>query len=351
MKHYLSIVLILALALIACRAVQGVPDSSTAEVPNDTPGAAVSGPQTTPPAGTGTPEAGAAQQTQAAPPENEPEPTAADPAPTAGEPLSQARPPQSQAAEIRPPDRRAELTRLSNLLGFQVSGQDGALLGTAADFIINTCETYLIYFVLDPAETLNIASGSHLIVPYEVVTINSGALDAQAGAIVLSLTPGQVAAAPGVPASLELFPTDWEAGVRDYWSQVARISNLTTECRVAAPGGGTVAIQKIAYATELLGAELKDGLQTVLGTVEEAILAPESGKLAFFVVNLQDGQGLVLVPLRVVNIPNEALEPGAALELVLLTENERLLNAPRINSLEEATQDPVQGAAIQHWGQ
>jgi sporulation protein YlmC with PRC-barrel domain len=234
-----------------------------------------------------------------------------------------------------------------------VVDRDGALLGAVSDVIVNTCETYLIYFLLDPVEGLGAAAGDRLIIPYEVVTINSGALDAQSRSVVLQLTSSQLTGAPAFPASLELLPPDWETEVRSYFSQRVRISNLTTECRVAAPGtdsdGGTVVVHKIAYLTGLVGAGLFDGLQNRLGTVEEAIFSPESGKLSFFVIRLQDDSGWVLVPLRVVNIPKSALEPGGELSLVLLTENDLLLSSPKLAALEEAVRDDVQGKAIQHW--
>jgi sporulation protein YlmC with PRC-barrel domain len=268
-------------------------------------------------------------------------------------PAPAGKPPQSQAAEIRPPERRDELTRLSALTGFQVVDRDGALLGTVSDAVVNTCETYLIYLLLDPAEGLSSAPGNRLIIPYEAVTINSGALDAQSRSVVLQLTSGQLSGAPAFPESLELIPPDWETEVRSYFSQWVRISNLTTECRVAAPGndpaGGNVVVHKIAYLTGLIGAGLFDGLQNLLGTVEEAIFSPESGKLSFFVTRLLDGSGWVLVPLRVVNIPKSALEPGGELSLVLLTENDLLLNAPKLATIEEAVRDEVQGKAFQHW--
>lgn len=273
-------------------------------------------------------------------------PVETSPATQGEHPFPGGKPPQSQAAEIRPPDMRTELTRLSTWMGMEVTGLDSVPLGTATDYIINTCETYVVYFTIAPAESFGMGNEDEWIIPYEVVTINSGALDAEKPAISLYLHPEQLANAPAFPASLPLFPTTWEDPVRAYWSEAARISNLTTECRVA---GGSTVVQKNAYASRLMGAPLKDGLQNQLGTVEEAILAPESGKLAFFVVNLEGDQGLVLVPLRVVNIPQEALSPEAELSLVLLTENEVLLNAPRISTLEEATSDAAQGSAIQHW--
>jgi hypothetical protein len=219
-----------------------------------------------------------------------------------------------------------------------------------SDWVVNTCETYLIYFLLTPGERLTPPAGSRLVIPFEAVTINSGVLDARAQAIQLAVDESQLAGAPAFPESLDLVPTDWEAEVRAFWSQTVRLSNLTSGCRVAAPEGGTIEIHKVAYASELIGAVLRDGLQNELGRVEEIILEPESGKVSFFVTRLQAGEGLVLVPLRVVNIPKEALEPGAEISLVLLTENDLLLNAPQIESLEEAVQWRAHGAAQSHWG-
>ncbi len=263
------------------------------------------------------------------------------------------KPPQSQASGIRPPEMREQLTRLSNLLNFQVVDRDGNPLGTASNYIINTCETYIIYFLVEPASTLNLASGTRLVIPFEAVTINSGILDAQAKAIVLYLGSDQFASAPVIPESLELLPPTWEGDVRAYWSGPIWLSNLTTECRVASPGGdgGTVAVYKDVYATGLLGAELQDGLKNPLGRVEEAILEPESGKLGFFVVNLHDSQERLLVPLRAVNIPKEALIPGNEVSLVLLTENTDLLNAPRIETVEQASSMDAQNAARQYWNE
>ena len=331
----------MALAAIACRVAERALDSP-AEAVETLPAATgqYHPPTEIPRTAQGTtPEAGAAGTPLPAPTEA----GGGEAPPPAG------RPPQSQGAEIRPPELRAQLTRLSALIGFQVLDREGAVLGTVSDFILNTCETYIIYFLLDPSEQLASPAGGRLVIPYEAVTINSGALDAQSGAIQLSLAAGQFAGAPAFPESQELVPTDWEAQVRDYWSQALRLSNLTSGCRVAAPGGGTTEIHKVAYASDLIGAELRDGLQNRLGRVEEAILEPESGKVSFFVISLEDGQGLALIPLGVVNIPRTALEPGNEIWLVLLVENDVLLNAPRISSVAQAAEMQAQGAARQYW--
>lgn len=334
--------LLLALAALACRAPGPAPDNQVEAIETAHASVEANRPYTEiPGSGNGpTPEA----SVTATPIPTQTEAGRTEASPPAG------KPPQSQRAEIRPVELRAALTRASALIGFQVLDRDGAFLGTVADFVINTCETYLIYFLLAPAEELDSPAGSRLVVPYEAVTINSGALDAQAQAIQLSLAAGQFTGAPAFAESQELVPTDWEAEVRAFWSQIVRLSNLTTGCRVAAPGGGTTEVYKVAHTSELIGAELRDGLQNGLGQVEEIILEPESGKASFFVIRLGAGGGLVLVPLRAVNIPKEALGPGSEISLVLLTENELLLNAPQIQTVEEAVQMRAQGAAWGYWG-
>jgi hypothetical protein len=175
-------------------------------------------------------------------------PTAAPPA------AARPKPPQSWAAEIRPTEMRTALTHLSDLIGFRVLDENGGLLGIAADYIINTCETYIIYILLAPGSDPNAEPVSRAAIPFEAVTINSGVLDAQGRAIHLHLLPGQLSGAPVLPAGAPLTPTDWEAAVREFWSGAVRISNLTTRCNAT---GGPV--YKVAYASELLGAKLYDG--------------------------------------------------------------------------------------------
>lgn len=257
------------------------------------------------------------------------------------------KPPQTNAAGIIPPERREELTRLSSLLDFKLTGLDGAVLGQVSDFIINTCETYIIYFTVEPASGLQVAGGQQLIIPFEVVTINSGALDAETQTISIYMTPDLVAAAPTFADDLALFPNTWEETVRAYWLQVARVSPLTSECKAGGSDSAN-AVHKIAYASQLLGAELKDGNQVLLGTVLEAVLEPESGKLGFYVVKRLDDT-LVMVPLGQTNIPKEALVPGQTIELVLLSETNLLLDAPRIASIEEAMNAQTQSNARGYW--
>jgi len=253
-------------------------------------------------------------------------------------------PPQSQAAEIRPQEMRTKLTHLSNLIGYQVLDENGDKLGTASDYIVNTCETYIIYILMEPVASLNLTPGSRVVIPFEALTINSGVLDAQNKAFQLRLIPAQFSGAPTFSAGQQLMPTDWEGAVKSFWSKAFHISNLGTNCNT--PGGP---VYKVAYATQLLGVELYDGLNGLLGAVQEAILEPESGKVSFYIVKPAKGDGLVMVHLRAINIPKEALLPGGSLTLVLLTDPQVFWEAARITSVDEADNFALQSKMRQYW--
>jgi len=235
-------------------------------------------------------------------------------------------------------------THLSSLIGYRVLDINGSELGLASDYIVNTCETYLLYILMDPVIGLDGEPGSRVVIPYEALTVNSGLLDAQAGAIQLRLAPEQLAGAPVLPPGVQLTPTDWEAAVREFWSKAVRIGSLKTSCNV--PGGP---VYKVAYLSQLLGAPLYDGRGELLATVQEAILAPESGKLGFYIVQPARGEGWVMMRLGATNIPKEALVPGAALSLELLTDPGKFWDAPRLTSLDQADSFAMQGKMLQYW--
>lgn len=329
MKRYrfLAILLILALVLMACQLIQQAgkqPAESasiaTTSLKKDIPTDIASQAEQADPAQTQVPE------------KDNPDLTTRD------------TPPQSQAAEIRPKEMRTEVTHLSNLLGYQVLDENGDKLGIASDYIVNTCETYIIYILMEPVASLNIAPGSRVVIPFEVVTINSGVLDAQNKTIQLRLIPEQLSGVPAFPAGQQLTPTDWEGAIREFWSKAVRIGKLATSCNV--PGGP---VYKVAYATQLLGVDLYDGQNDLLGAVQEAILEPESGKVGFYIVKPAKNDGLVMVNLRAINIPKEALIPGGKLTLVLLTDPQVFWGAPRITSIDEADDVALQSKMRQYW--
>jgi sporulation protein YlmC with PRC-barrel domain len=155
----------------------------------------------------------------------------------------------------------------------------------------------------------------------------------------------QFSGAPTFPAGQPLTPTDWEGAARTFWSKAVRIGKLATSCNVS---GGPV--YKVAYATQLLGVELYDGQNNLLGAVQEVLLEPESGNVSFYVVKPAKGDGLVMVHLRATNIPKEALLPGGALTLVLLTDPQVFWDAPHITYIDEADDFALQSKMRQYWG-
>jgi sporulation protein YlmC with PRC-barrel domain len=340
--RYLTLLACLALLLPACRLV-----GQTGGAPPLPAGLAPAGRETAAPALNASPSGPAIPAATRPAATGSPAPTATpSPRPTAGPPpAARSKPPQSQAAEIRPTEMRPALTHLSALIGYRMLGENGQALGAAGDYIVNTCETYILYILMDPGTGPGSGPAGRVAIPFEAVTINSGVLDAQNRAIQLRLLPEQLAGAPALPAAGPLTPTDWEAAVREFWSRRVRIGNLTTRCNV--PGGP---VYKVAYASELLGAKLYDGRGDLLGAVEEAILEPESGKLGFYLVRPAQGEGWVLVRLGATNIPREALAPGATLRLVLLTEPEMFWQAPRLQALAEADSYAMQARMRRYWG-
>ena len=248
-----AVLMSLILVQVACRTVVGEPTAPAEPVEATSPPAV----QPTDPALTeAAPEPTSIPTEVIEPTEVPPEPTSEpiEPPPTEMPPAPPPSdlPPQSNAAEIRPADRRDDLILLSNLMGYQVLDINGDSLGMAPDYIINTCETYIIYFVQEPGGMLEPTPGNRFIVPFEAVTINSGYLDAEVQAIGLHLTADHFAAAPTFPESMPLLPSSWEPPVWAYWPQYVRLGVLTTECNVPSSDGGTVAVQKIAYASQLL---------------------------------------------------------------------------------------------------
>ncbi|NTV65377.1 MAG: hypothetical protein HGA65_17845 [Oscillochloris sp.] len=57
----------------------------------------------------------------------------------------------------------------------------------------------------------------------------------------------------------------------------------------------------------------------------------------------------MMVQLQATNIPKEALLPGEALSLVLLTDPQVFWDAPRITSVDEADDFALQNKLRQYW--
>jgi sporulation protein YlmC with PRC-barrel domain len=259
-----------------------------------------------------------------------------------------------RGAQVVPDTGREQATLLSELLGYSIVDQNGTNLGSVDDFILNLCEAHIVYVVLDADPTLNLENGNMAVFPYETVTLENGIIDVDQRVITVNLASEQFSSAPSTNERFDLATTDWEADIRSHWSEVGRLSNLSTECRVPAAGSEGSArqtITRIEYATEVLDMQLQDGNGNLIGQVEEVLVEPESGWLPFMAIrpneNLQAGSGLILVPFGALNIA--ANEDGATQNLVLLVEPDILENAPTVDSLPSP--GGWEGNAFQYWSQ
>lgn len=347
---------------------EALPDTGGTDLPGADP--ASTAPVQTQPAMT----ASAATEVEATPIGGLPEGDQPDstPAPEeeadSGDQASPASPlPLSDSAQVVPAGDPMEVNRLSTLLGYQVADRSGALIGMANDYIVNLCEAHLLYLVVETAT-------GQILIPYEAVSIGSGIVDAQQRIITLQLDAAQLSDAPLVDARLDTTTVEWEAEVRDYWSALMSLSNLTTGCRVAAvetltesetpeatpaagegePGGSPelTTVTKIAYASNLLSAPLQDGNGNTLGQVQDAYVLPETGRLSYLSVELDrslaSGPGLAAVPVRALNVTHESLNAAV---LVLLVEPEVLANAPTFDDVPDPNDENWMDEALEYWGQ
>jgi sporulation protein YlmC with PRC-barrel domain len=259
-----------------------------------------------------------------------------------------------RGAQVVPDTGREQATLLSELLGYQLVDQNGNNLGSVDDFILNICEAHIVYVVLDADPSLNLETGNLAVFPYETITLEGGVIDVEQRSITVNVDSEQFTSAPSTNERFDLITTDWEANIRSHWSEVGRLSNLSTECRVPAAGSQGSArqtITRIEYATEVLDMQLQDGNGNLIGQVEEVLVEPESGWLPFMAIrpneDLQAGSSLILVPFGALNIA--ANEDGATQNLVLLVEPGIFENAPTVDSLPSP--GGWEGSAFQYWSQ
>jgi sporulation protein YlmC with PRC-barrel domain len=257
-----------------------------------------------------------------------------------------------RGAQVIPETGREAATLLSELLGYQVEDQNGNTLGTVDDFILNMCEAHIVYVVLEADTSLELEDGNMLVFPYETVSLQDGIIDVDQRVIVVSVDAEQFTASPSVRERLDLTTTDWEADIRAHWSEVGRLSNLSTDCNVPVQSGmgennntedsRRQDITRIAYATEVLDMQLVDGNGNLMGQVEEVIVEPESGWLPYVAIRMDNE--LVLAPFGALNLDEATRDQN----LVLLVEPEILENAPRVDSLPH---DGLRGEPFEYWNQ
>jgi sporulation protein YlmC with PRC-barrel domain len=304
-----------------------------------------------------------------------------------------------EGTEVLPPTGAQEGTLLSSWIGLQIVDQDGEVLGTVNDMILNMCEAHILYLVVDPDEALGAAEGQ-VLVPLEVITVGGGTIDAEQGTITVNLPAVDLSGIPTVDvATVDLETADWEADVLGFWASFSPLS-LTTGCRVqpapTSPGtdtgtptvtdepevtgtpeatveptdagtpegtgtpaageddddqSGTVNVTKIALASVILQAALEDGNGSPMGQVEEILVEPETGRLRFVAIRLDEStegeSQLVLAPIGALNIRHE----DGGTTLILLVEADVLLNAPTITAIPDPTNTNWEADAFEYWSE
>jgi sporulation protein YlmC with PRC-barrel domain len=240
-------------------------------------------------------------------------------------------------------------------MGYKVIDRNGALIGTASDYVLNMCEAHILYMVIETDPSIGLKGGNLMLVPYEVVTLGNGQINVDEQSIVLNLDANQVSGAPAITEKPDLTTTDWEQGVRDFWTQIVPLSNLTSGCRVSSTdNSGQTTVTKIAYASQILGTQLQTGTGEGLGQVSDVILVPESGLLRYLVLNPDPSlqvSGSILVPLRAVNINREAAQGHNQIPLVLLVEKKVLQNAPTVSSIPDVSANSWDAKTAGYWSQ
>ncbi len=301
-------------------------------------------------------------------------------------------------ASIVPGSARSQAVLLSNMMNYNVVDQNGNPIGKINDYILNMCESNIIYMVVNADPSLNLQGGNMLVIPYEVFTLGKGAIDVNQHNLVMPISASQVQGAPVVSQKPDLTNTNWESGVRSYWTNIVPLSALTTQCQVpqgpssagvsATPTStvestvqaNNIMITKIAYASDVLGMQVQDGTRKPVGQVKEVYLVPESGRIRYLAVDLSSAQSagtgtpaatsmstpaatpqstqsatqqanmkIVIMPIGAVNLMPAQSGQGQA--LVLVVQPSVLQNAPVMNSLPDVSQPNWDLQAFQYWNQ
>jgi sporulation protein YlmC with PRC-barrel domain len=292
--------------------------------------------------------------------------------------------PQSRAAQIMPETARSEMTLLSNWMDLVVIDSAGNRIGTVHDYVLNTCEAHIIYVAIQldgEDDTLD----NLVLMPYEVVTLGGGILDADERVMVVAISSDEFRNAPAISVDADITDVTWETEALDYWSGYVTISDLSTECMAVLTGqsnnnqnnnanandnensnlndndndntnqsvqaGDRTTVVKIDYASNILQARVQDGNGQAIGVVEDVHLFPESGLLRFLVVNMnaEGQQGYVLIPFGAINIESQDIAGDTV--LVLLVERQILMNAPTFDQLPDTTQDNWDGESFEYWSE
>jgi sporulation protein YlmC with PRC-barrel domain len=262
--------------------------------------------------------------------------------------------PDSEDAPALPDSGAQARNYLSTMLTYEIIDSAGQEVGPVEDYIINMCEAYLLYVVVEASETLESEDGSNILIPYEAFTLDGEVRADGQSQLVLNQPVGEVVGAPVVDLEeLDMTTNEWEPAVEDFWTERTTMT-FNSGCPVPAAGDGSDRqwIVRIALAEEVLETVIVDGNDQLLADVEEILLTPESGHLRYVVARLDQSldpdQNLVLIPIGALNVNHEN-QPGTT--LVLLVDNEVLLNAPRLEAIPDSTSTEWEGRYFEYWSQ
>ncbi len=297
-------------------------------------------------------------------------------------------------AKVNPADARSQAVLLSNVMNYNVVDRNGHPIGKVSDYILNMCESNIIYMVIDADPSLNLQNGSMLVVPYQEFTLASGVIDVNNHNLVMNIDQSSFQGAPAFNQKPDLSNTSWESDVRDYWTNIVQLSALSTQCQVpqgpvsasqtTTPSGTAQAtvqadntmVTKIAYASDVLGMQLLDGQGNPVGQVNEVYLVPESGRIRYLAIDKSGAQQpgtatqaatpmstpaatsqsaqsgnmqIVIIPIGAVNLQQS--QSGQGNVLVLVVTPQAFQGAPVLSGLPDVSQQTWDANAYQYWNQ
>jgi sporulation protein YlmC with PRC-barrel domain len=259
-----------------------------------------------------------------------------------------------RGAQVIPANRGASFNYLTNWIGMRVADSTGKVVGVASDYILNLCESHVLYIILQPDPSLGIKNGSQVLIPLEIVTTAGGTLDAVQKAIFLPVRASEVANAPLVNAPVSLTDLSWEQGVQAYWGKFTRFS-LSTQCGSYLPAGEgkPLTTPKIGLASHVLKATFQNEKKQSLGKVIEAVIIPDSGFIRYLAIQLDPSieNGIVLAPTGAMTIKGTDVNQEGSLITLIVGNASTLQAAPQVSSLPNPADKTWEDQSFAYWSQ
>ena len=244
--------------------------------------------------------------------------------------------------------------RMTNQLDFNVWSEDGEQIGDVEDMVLNLDDPRVIYVVVGTGGFLDLGD-REILVPWGSLTLQTGSGETTGGEQNAFVLKGDVEVFRNAPdfdlgniPEMGVEAGDWDVDVRTYWESGGTIGGAAetpaTEPATEAPaqvtataadpgqGGQAVDLQGVVLASEVLGSTItvtgqgnegqgqvtataaadqtatpgtdqgNEGLGTVDATIEDMIVAVDSGAIQYIVINalFDEGERWIPVPLNLV---------------------------------------------------